>query len=200
MNKRLNTGLLPFGSLADLILTGVPIRLAQAALPVLAVLAALFFSLMLRRQGRESSSGELLTSGLTAGVVAGVLTTAEVWLFSSLLGSGVKVQPIFDKIVPLNMAAILGVSAGTIAKAEVALVHYALIAIYLAAAGLAGSLLVLFTRSGAADRLRGVRIPGGRWLTIVLPFVLFAYIYYLGLSGVIAFGNNKNIIRLLIVL
>jgi len=200
MNKGLTTGLIAFGSLTYLILTGVPIRLAQAALPVLAVLAALFFSLMLRRQGRESSSSELLASGLTAGVVAGLLTTAEVWLFSSLLGNGIKVQPIFDKIVPLNMAALLGVRAGAIIKGEVALGQYALIAIYLAAAGLAGSLLVLFTRSGAAARLRGVRIPGGRWLTIVLPFVLFAYIYYLGLSGVTAFGNNRNIVRLLIVL
>ncbi|HRJ45432.1 MAG TPA: hypothetical protein PL105_26255, partial [Caldilineaceae bacterium] len=48
--------------------------------------------------------------------------------------------------------------------------------------------------------VRGLRIPGGRWVVVLLPFALFAAIYYLGLDGVSAFGNDKNIVRLLLVL
>lgn len=199
MNKGLNTGLTAFAGLTYLILIGIPTRLEAAALPVLAVLSAIFFWMMLRGR-KELSGGGLLAVGLVAGIVAGLLTGLEVWFFSWLLGSGVKVQPVFDKIVPLNMAAILGVSAGTVAKAEVGFLQYLLVALYLSAAGLVGSLLVFFTRSGAADRVQGVRIPGARWLVVLLPFALFAFIYYLGLEGVAAFGNNKNIIRLLLVL
>ncbi|HRJ42631.1 MAG TPA: hypothetical protein PL105_12175, partial [Caldilineaceae bacterium] len=119
MKNGLTKGLVAFAALTYLILIGLPTRLEEAALPVLAVLTALFFWMVLRGQARESSTGTLLSSGLTAGVTVGLLTALEIWFFSYLLGSGVKVQPVFDKIVPLNMAAILNVSAGTIAKAEV---------------------------------------------------------------------------------
>ncbi len=200
MKNGLTKGLVAFAALTYLILIGLPTRLEEAALPVLAVLTALFFWMVLRGQARESSTGTLLSSGLTAGVTVGLLTALEIWFFSYLLGSGVKVQPVFDKIVPLNMAAILNVSAGTIAKAEVSFLQYLLIALYLAGAGLVGGLLVALSRSGAAGAVRGLRIPGGRWVVVLLPFALFAAIYYLGLDGVSAFGNDKNIVRLLLVL
>lgn len=200
MNRGLNTGLVAFAALTYLILIGLPVRLESAAMPVLAALTAIFFYLMLRGKLRDSGPAALLSTGVTAGLAAGLLIGLEVWFFSYLLGSGIKVQPVFDKIVPLNMAAILGVGAGAVARAEVTILQYLLVVLYLGGAGLAGSLLILFTRSGAAGAVRDLRIPGGRWLVILLPFALFAFIYYLGLEGVATFGNNKNIVRLLLVL
>lgn len=200
MKKGFNTGLIAFAIVTYLVLVGIPTRLEGAAQPVLALFLALFVYFSLRGSAKEMSSGLLLSSGLLAGLVAGLLITLETGFFNSLLADGVKIQPVFDKVVPLNMAALVNLRPGAILNGEVSMAAYALLAAYMAAGGLLGSLLVLFTRSGAASALRGVRIPGGRWLVILLPFLLFAFIYYLGLSGVNTFGNNKNIVRLLFVL
>ena len=200
MNKGLNTGLIAFAGLTYLTLIGLPTRLESAAQPVLALFLALFIYASLRSQAKEMGRGALLQNGLVAGLVAGLLLVLEVGLFNGLLADGVKIQPVLDKIVPLNLAALLNVRAGTIVDGSLSIVTYAILLLYLAAAGIVGALLVLFTRSGAAQSTRGLRIPGGRWLVILLPFALFAFIYYLGLEGVATFGNDKNIIRLLIVL
>lgn len=200
MKKGLNTGLTAFAVLTYVILIGLPTRLEGAAQPVLALLLALFFFATLRSQGKEMGWGELLQSGLVAGLVAGLLLVAEIGLFVGLLADGVKIQPVFDKVVPLNMAALLNVRAGAIINGETGVIAYAILAAYLTGAGLLGGLLVLFTRSGTASTVRSTSIPGGRWLVMLLPFALFAFIYYLGLDGVNTFGNDKNIIRLLLVL
>ncbi len=200
MKKGLNTGLIAFAILTYLTLIGLPTRLEGAAQPVLALLMALFFFAALRGQAKEMGSGALLQNGLVAGLVTGLLLVVEIGFFVGLLADGVKIQPVFDKIVPLNMAALLNVRAGAIINGETSLIAYATLTAYLTGAGLLGSLLVLFTRSGAAGAMRSTRIPGGRWLVILLPFALFSFIYYLGLDGVDTFGNDKNIIRLLLVL
>jgi len=200
MKKGLNTGLIAFAILTYLTLIGLPTRLAGAAQPVLALLLALFIFAALRSQAKEMGRGALLQGGLVAGLMAGLLLVVEIGYFNWLLGDGVKIQPIFDKVVPLNMAALLNVRAGTILNGEVSIVAYAILTAYLGLAGLLGSLLVLFGHSSVAGAVQGARIPGGRWLTILLPFALFAFIYYLGLDGVNTFGNNKNIVRLLLVL
>lgn len=200
LKKGINTGLVAFAALAYILLIGMPTRLEGATQPVLGILLALFVYFSLRRPALEMGAGRLLQSGLVVGLTAGVLLALVAGIFNGLLGSGVKVQPVFDKIVPLNMAALLNVRAGTIANGEVSIIAYGILAAYLTVGGLAGAALILLTRSGAADAVRGTRIPGGRWLVILLPFALFAFIYYLGLAGVTAFGNDKNIIRLLLVL
>ena len=200
MKKGLNTGLIAFAILTYVTLIGLPTRLEGATQPVLALLMALFFFAVLRSQAKEMGRAALLQNGLIAGLVAGLLLVLEIGFFNGLLADGVKIQPVFDKIVPLNMAALLNVRAGAIIKGETSVIAYAILTAYLAVAGLAGSLLVLFARSGAAGAMRSVRIPGGRWLVILLPFALFAFIYYLGLNGVSTFGNDKNIVRLLLVL
>ena len=200
MKKGLNTGLIVFAALTYLILVGMPTRLEGATQPVLALFVALFVYASLRGRAKEMPSGLLLQSGLLAGLVAGFLVALETGIFNTLLADGVKIQPVFDKVVPLNMAALLNVRPGTIIKGETSIVAYAILVAYLTVAGVVGGLFVLLTRSSAVGAVRGVRIPGGRWLVILLPFVLFAFIYYLGLEGVATFGNNKNIIRLLLVL
>ena len=200
MKKGLNTGLIVFAALTYLILVGMPTRLEGTTQPVLALFVALFVYASLRGRAKEMPSGLLLQSGLLAGLVAGFLVALETGIFNTLLADGVKIQPVFDKVVPLNMAALLNVRPGTIIKGETSIVAYAILVAYLTVAGVVGGLFVLLTRSSAVGAVRGVRIPGGRWLVILLPFVLFAFIYYLGLEGVATFGNNKNIIRLLLVL
>ncbi|MBI3957566.1 MAG: hypothetical protein HY328_02065, partial [Chloroflexi bacterium] len=114
MHKGLNTGLIAFGILTYLLLVGLPTRLAGAAQPVLALLLALFVYFALRGQAKETRSRLLLQSGLLAGLVTGFLLVLEIGIFNGLLADGVKIQPVFDKIVPLNMAALLNVRAGTI--------------------------------------------------------------------------------------
>lgn len=200
MQKGLNTGLIAFAILTYVILIGLPTRLEGAAQPVLALLLALFVFAVLRSQAKEMSRGTLLQNGLIAGLVTGLLLVVEIGFFNGLLADGVKIQPVFDKIVPLNMAALLNVRAGTIINGEISPIAYAILAGYLTVAGLLGSLFVLFTRSSAAGAVRSVHIPGGRWLVVLFPFALFAFIYYLGLDGVNTFGNDKNIVRLLLVL
>lgn len=200
MKKGINTGLIAFAIVTYLVLVGIPTRLESATQPVLAALLALFFYLSLRGSAKAMGSGLLLVTGLVAGLVTGLLTALEVGFFNSLLADGVKIQPVFDKVVPLNMAALVNVRPGAILNGEVSMTAYAILVAYLTASGLVGSLLVLVTGTGAAGAVQRVRIPGGRWVAILLPFLLFGFIYYLGLSDVNTFGNNRNIIRLLLVL
>jgi len=195
------TGLIAFGILVYLILIGLPIRLESLAFPVLTVLMGLFFFAILRSPAASESSGrpaaQILGNCVAAGLMAGVLTAGLIWGFNAMLGSGVKIQPVFDKIVPLNMAALTGVSAGTILKGEVALSAYAGMVGMMAAAGLAAGLLILVNRSGSADKARSVRVPGIRWLFIAFPFVLMGLVIYLGMSGVNIGGQNRGTYRLL---
>lgn len=200
MNTGIKTGLIAFAALTYLVLIGLPVRLEGATQAVLALFVAFFVYASLRKPAQEMGKGALLRTGLVVGLVAGLLLALETAFFAGLIGNGVKVQPVFDKIVPLNLAALLNVRAGTVANGEVSVVAYGILVAALTVGGLAGTLLILFAGGGAANRVRGVKIPGARWLAILLPFALFAFIYYLGLEGVNTFGNNKNIIRLLLVL
>ena len=136
-------------------------------------------------------------NGLAAGLTTGVLTGGLIWAFNTVLGNGTKIQPVFDKIVPLNMAALSGVSAGTIAKGEVPLSAYAMMVGMMAAAGFVAGLLILINRSGAADTARSLKLPGVRWIFIAFPFVLMGLVIYMGLPGITIGGQNEGTYRLL---
>ncbi|MDE0312416.1 MAG: hypothetical protein OXI52_09140, partial [Caldilineaceae bacterium] len=155
--RAFRTGLVAFAFLAYLILIGVPGKIGSSALPVLALISALFFWLTLRREiavQSETVTGEgpaalqnkpgweigpksaseasrvrgLLTSitgmtvilkGLLAGCTTGLLIAFLSGASATAIGNGVSIQPVFDKIVPVNLAALIGVSPGQIAQAEV---------------------------------------------------------------------------------
>ncbi len=194
-------GLIAFGLLVYLILIGLPTRLGDAAFVVLAVLMGIFFFAVLRQPAPGVQKGrpvsQILGNGLAAGLTTGLLTGGLIWAFNTALGSGTKIQPVFDKIVPLNMAALSGVSAGTIAKGEVPLSAYAMMVGMMAAAGFVAGLLILINRSGAADAARSLKIPGARWIFIAFPFVLMGLVIYMGLPGITIGGQNESTYRLM---
>ena len=198
MQQGIKAGLLAFAALTYLILIGLPGSLGELAFPVLAVAAALLFYLSLRRPCRDRPARTVLVTGTTAGVIAGLLTLALIACFAVLLGNGVRVQPILDKIVPLNIAALLGVSAGTVASGEVPLSVYLARLLMMTIAGTAGAGSLLLFRSSAVHTVRRTHRPGARWLVIVLPFVLFGLVYLLGQDGMRLFGNARGTVRLLI--
>ena len=239
------TGLVAFAFLGYLILIGVPGKLGTSALPVLALVAALFFWLILRRKSADlasTGSGSGLASierkagweigpgsategssarhrflsrvvflnGLLAGITAGLLIAIVSGVTASAIGNGIAIQPVFDKIVPLNVAAIIGVSAGQVAQAEVPFIRYLIQILFFASAGLLAALAAAAggsnqTRTDLGARLQEIvsgptLLSVSRYVGIALPFVLLAYIGWLGLPGVSAYGSNEGTVRLLFTL
>lgn len=206
MSKAIKTGLTAFAFVSYFIFIGIPGRIGvPAALPMLAVVAGLFFWLNLSRAPAEDRPIRILRAGLLAGMTTGLLVALKSGLFATLLGNGVSIQPVFDKIVPLNIAALLGVQPGAIVQAQVALLRYLVQIIYFTGSGVLGALVVVVSRSHvissghpypAPDRT----VQAGRWLVIALPFIVLAIIIYLGLPNVKLFGTNRSTVRLLLTL
>lgn len=242
MPTAINTGLITFAFLSYLILVGIPGRTGGNALPLLALLAALFFWYRLRRAARTNSetipltgaagqpkpgwevdhgpqagpfakgglSIRLLGLGATAGATTGLLIAIVSAVFATLLGNGVAIQPVFDKIVPVNVAALLGVSPGAVAEAQVPPLRYPIAALYFTGGGILAALAVL---AGSADAARAARsaqwktrlsgpsfTSAVRWLVVALPFALLAVVIWLGLPGVGVFGTDRSTVRLLFTL
>lgn len=246
--RAVRTGLIAFAFLSYLILIGIPGRIGGSALPVLALLVALFFWLKLRRESieqskqvpgqrqdsfegkpgweigpqpaaKESRVRELLLShtgttlvlkGLLAGLTTGLLIAIVSGIFASAMGNGIAIQPVLDKIVPLNVAALIGVSPGQIAQSDVSFIRFLLQILLFAGAGILAALAVT---AGSGDLTQAAQIgrltshlsgptltSAGRFAGIALPFVLLAYIAWLGLPGVTAFGTNEGTVRLLLTL
>ncbi len=202
LRRGVTIGLIAFAILTYLILIGVPTRIGTAAFPVLSALMALFIFAMLRHPMKgyaaQRPPSQIIVNGLVAGVVAGVLTAGLVCLFTSLLMDGVRIQPVFDQIVPQNIAALHGVSPGAVANGEIAWTSALLQVGMLALAGLAGALLVLLTGSQSAGAMRNLHIPGTKWIVIALPFVLMALVVWMGSPNVTIGGDNAGTIRLLL--
>ncbi|MCY4078804.1 MAG: hypothetical protein OXF54_01055 [Caldilineaceae bacterium] len=246
--RAVRTGLVAFAFLAYLILIGVPGKIGSSALPVLALISALFFWLTLRRESAvlsTTATGELpaalqnkpgweigpkgasglsrvqgfLTSitgitvvlkGLLAGCTTGLLIAVLSGASATAIGNGVSIQPVFDKIVPVNLAALIGVSPGQIAQAEVPFARFVLQFLFFGGAGLLAALVVAGAKSSqlqAAQPARPIaRFTGPttvnvvRYTGIALPFLLLAYIAWLGLPGVSVFGSNEGTVRLFITL
>ena len=105
--------------------------------------------------------------------------------------NGVSIQPVFDKMVPLNVAALVGVSPGQIAQADVSPFRYLLQAVYFACAGTLAALAVTAGGARLTDAARSNRLPvnlsapkilvAGRLAGLALPFVLLAFIVCFGL-------------------
>lgn len=244
----IRTGLVGFAFLSYLILIGIPGRIGGSALPVLALISALFFWLNLRREaasylprnsGQElegvegkpgweigphadsdrSSVHALLAArpgtavalrGLLAGLTTGLLIAIVSGIFATAMGNGVAIQPVLDKIVPINVAALIGVSPGQIVQAEVSFIRFLLQILLFAGAGTLAGLAVSTGSSNLTTAARSgflsAHVSGptlgsvGRFAGIALPFVLLVYIAWMGLPGVAAFGTNKGTVRLLLTL
>ncbi len=245
-NGAIRNGLIAFAFLGYLILIGIPGRIGGAALPVLALVAALFFWVRLRRDasGTDGSfpqtasptgkpgweigapghtvsqeqvmplpgaGGALaIRSGLLAGITTGLLIAIVSFAFASAIGSGASIQPVLDKIVPVNVAALIGVSPGQIANDEVPTLRYLLLVLIFTAAGLLAALAVVAARVRNPQKAPVARLSKSldsqlyrtvaRFTGILLPFLLLAYIAWLGIPGVSAFGSNEGTVRLLLTL
>lgn len=206
MSKAIKTGLTAFAFVSYFIFIGIPGRIGvPAALPMLAVVAGLFFWLNLSRAPAEDRPIRILRAGLLAGMTTGLLVALKSGLFATLLGNGVSIQPVFDKIVPLNIAALLGVQPDAIVQAQVALLRYLVQMIYFTGSGVLGALVVVVSRSHVISSGQPYPAPArtvqaGRWLVIALPFIVLAIIIYLGLPHVKLFGTNRSTVRLLLTL
>ncbi len=202
LRRGVTIGLIAFAVLTYAILIGVPTRIGAAAFPVLSALIALFIFAILHRPMKGYPAGRsamsIIRQAITAGLVAGALVAALIWLFTALMADGVRIQPVFDQVVPQNIAALHNVSPGAVANGEVSWTSPLLQIGMMALAGLAGAALVLLNRSHAADALRARRVPGARWIVIALPFVLMLLVIWLGNPSVTIGGPNKGTIRLLL--
>lgn len=194
----LQIGAVAFVLLTYLTLIGLPGRLADLAMPVLAGVTAIFFWLVLRRSPqRDGIYGALGMTGLWAGLSAGGFYALLTTFFAGLLANGVRVQLVFDKIVPQNMAALYAVMPGALVSGELSPMGWLRQVGLLGLSGLAAVLLV------AGERwLRRQQFPSLaaalRWLPLLLPFVLLAAVIGLGSPAVTFGGNNQGTIRLLL--
>lgn len=198
MTTGIRVGLIAFAIYLYLLLVGIPGRIGSSAAPVLAVVMGVLFYLMLRRQATPTPT--LLVQGLAAGFTTGLLITGVGALFTEMIGNGIRIQPIFDKIVPQNMASLVGVGPGDVGRGEVSVVRYLLLFGWTLLGGLLGTGLVLLLRRRRIQYSSGATLPGGHWLILLLPLLLYGFIYYLGLSGVKMFGTSQGTVRLLIAL
>lgn len=245
-NGAIRNGLIAFAFLGYLILIGIPGRLGGSALPVLALVAALFFWVKLRfdapdtggaglpggsaegkpgwqigAPGQPSERGVgalfpgrggtlVLRHGLLAGVTTGLLIAGMSLAFASAIGSGASIQPVLDKIVPVNVGALIGVSPGQIANDDVPLFRYPLQVLFFTVAGLFAALAAVAARARNLQTTSMARLSAyldslpfrttARFAGIALPFLLLAYIVWLGIPGVSAFGSNEGTVRLLFTL
>ncbi len=192
------SGLIAFAVMAYVILVGLPERIGEAASPSLAVAIAFVLYLLLRRPSKDRSALEVISMGLAAGITTALASLAVVVFFTTLLGNGIKIQPVFDKIVPLNMAALLNVSAGTVVNGLVPVSAYLIPLALWIAAGVAAASLVLILRGNGVRSLSHIQIPGGRWIVILLPFVFFLLVHLMGMSSMRFFGSSQGTVRLLV--
>lgn len=163
-----------------------------------------------RAETRGGLSSRVLAQGAAAGATTGLLIATVSAVFAAILGNGVAIQPVFDKIVPVNVAALLGVSPGAVAEAQVPPLRYLLSVLYITGGGVLAALAVLAGKADAAQaagsallkaRLSGPAFASAlHWLVIAFPFALLAVVVWLGLPGVGAFGTDRSTVRLLFTL
>lgn len=200
VQRGLRIGAIAFGILTYLILVGVPLRLGDLAFPVLAGIMALFFWLALR--GGKSKQDvlnrqpvPLFTTGVSAGLTAGLLIAVLLFVFVNLTSSGIRLQPIFDKMTPQNLAALYGVMPGVLVGGELSPLAWLQQALLLIIAGGVGAALVLIERWVRTHTFS--RPVALRWIPLLLPIALFFFVIWLGMPGVTFGGNNRGTIRLL---
>ncbi len=205
-SRSLRLALITFAVMAYVTLVGLPARLGELALWVLALASAVVLFLGLRRVNLRGALDTrpptlVLFQGAVAGVILGALMTVFVGLFATLIGSGVRVQPVFDKMVPPNVAAFYSVEPQVIVQAGLGVVDWLRVALGFGLGGMLSGVLVLLAR--ALRQLREGRSGDGRVLRRLiypLPFVLLAFVLWLGDPTVTLGGNNKGTLRLLAVL
>lgn len=196
--RGIRIGLIGFGILAYLTLIGLPARFEASAPIVMAIAAATVASLALRDDARRHPPAAVLRQALIAGVICGTLIAILVGVFAALLGSGVRIQPVLDKITPPNVAAWYGLPTPAVARGQLTAFDFLRPALVVLLGSLAGGAVVVAAHRAVA-RSGGARVPAQtRWIVIALPFVLLLIVIILGQPAVAIGGGNKGTLRLLL--
>ncbi|MCS6848385.1 MAG: hypothetical protein RMN52_11825 [Anaerolineae bacterium] len=196
--RGIHIGLIGFGILAYLTLIGLPGRFGEAAPFVMAIVTAVIVALALRGEAQRHPPATVMRQALIAGAVCGALTAALVGIFAALLGNGVRVQPVLDKITPPNVAAWYGAPVLAVARGQLGAFDFLRPFLVVLLGGVAGGALAIALHR-AASRTRDERAPAWtRWAVIALPFVLLLAVVVLGQPAVTIGGANKGTIRLLL--
>ncbi|MCS7323714.1 MAG: hypothetical protein NZ532_00010 [Thermoflexales bacterium] len=189
----LRQGAAAFAVLAYLTLVGLPARLAESALSVFSALAAALFFLMLRR-APSAGVGTSIVQGMLGGLVLGMCTVGMVGGLAALVGSGVRVQQVLDKMTPPNLAAWFGVPPIAITRSQLGALELLRPALALALAGGVGGALAAISRARLSLSLSDAL----RWAAIALPFLLFGLVIAMGDAGFPLGGSNRGTLRLLL--
>ncbi len=198
-SRGIRIGLIGFGGLAYLTLIGLPGRLEASAPIVMAVVAAIGVGLALRSDAQRHPPAVVLRQALIAGVIGGTFIAILVGVFAALLGSGVRIQPVLDKITPPNVAAWYGRPTPAVARGQLAAFDFLRPALVVLLGSLAGGAVAVVAHRAVAARSGGARVPAQtRWIVIALPFVLLLAVIVLGQPAVTIGGSNKGTLRLLL--
>ncbi|MCS7089004.1 MAG: hypothetical protein NZL91_09950 [Thermoflexales bacterium] len=189
----LRQGAAAFAVLAYLTLVGLPARLAESALSVFSALAAALFFLLLRR-APSAGAGTSIVQGMLGGLVLGMCTVGMVGGLAALVGSGVRVQQVLDKMTPPNLAAWFGVPPIAITRSQLGALELLRPALALALAGGVGGALAALSRARLSLSLGDPL----RWAAIALPFLLLGLVIAMGDAGFPLGGSNRGTLRLLL--
>ncbi|MFC1464134.1 MAG: hypothetical protein ACFLMY_04725 [Candidatus Brachytrichaceae bacterium NZ_4S206] len=195
--RGIRIGLIGFGILAYLTLIGLPGRFGEAAPFVMAIVTAAIVALALRGEAQRHPPATVLRQALLAGAVSGALMAMLVGVFAALLGNGVRVQPVLDKITPPNVAAWYGLPTIAIARGQLAAFDFLRPALAVLLGSLIGGAGAIALYRAATRGVGGVSAQT-RWIVIALPFVLLLAVIVLGQPTVTIGGPNKGTVRLLL--
>ncbi|BCX04747.1 MAG: hypothetical protein KatS3mg053_2685 [Candidatus Roseilinea sp.] len=195
--RGIRIGLIGFGILAYLTLIGLPGRFGEAAPFVMAIVTAAIVALALRGEAQRHPPVTVLRQALIAGAVCGALTAILVGVFAALLGNGVRVQPVLDKITPPNVAAWYGLPTIAIARGQLAALDFLRPFFAVLLGSLVGGAVVIALHRATTRDAGGVSAQA-RWIVIALPFALLLAVIALGQPGVTIGGANRGTIRLLL--
>ncbi|PJF48642.1 MAG: hypothetical protein CUN48_02425 [Candidatus Thermofonsia Clade 3 bacterium] len=194
--RGIRIGLIGFGILAYLTLIGLPGRFEASAPFVMAIVTAAIVALALRSEAQRHPPATVLRQALIAGVIGGTLIAILVGVFAALLGGGVRIQPVLDKITPPNVAAWYGLPTLAVARGQLAAFDFLRPALLVLLGSLAGGGLAIglrrFTARSAPSQ--------ARWVVIGLPFILLLAVFVLGQPAVTFGGAQKGTLRLLLVM
>ncbi|MCX7939214.1 MAG: hypothetical protein N2545_07225, partial [Thermoflexales bacterium] len=131
---------------------------------------------------------------MLGGLVLGMCTVGMVGGLAALVGSGVRVQQVLDKMTPPNLAAWFGVPPIAITRSQLGALELLRPALALALAGGIGGALAAISRARLSLSLGDAL----RWAAIALPFLLLGLVIAMGDAGFPLGGSNRGTLRLLL--
>jgi branched-chain amino acid transport system permease protein len=176
-------------------LIGLPKTFGSSMVIAFAVVVFLFSLSSLRTKPHEepASLASVLVNGLLIGLIAGLGFALITFGFATLQARDVRVADVFAQISHENIEALTGVDKVSLKEGVSVLPGLIKLAGYFTLAGVLGGWITKFPASkvlqaGDEDKKTSARY----WLTMVLPFVFFAFFLALRIEGVDIGGSEEN--------